>query len=159
MEAFETLVQYKQVFEREVSHRTLLGRPVDDILPHPANIIVNPRTGFHKIAGPLDEHERRQYDSLLQTLVTLQSRVSEAAEVFHQAKHARKGKALERWHLYQRLYDGINDQLPPSLKRDLTDRSVEPGATKPGDFFSWTPEAIEAFVRKKQRAPRRRRVD
>ena len=157
MEAFEALVQYKHEFEREVRYRTLLGRPVDDILPHPADVIVNPRTGFHKIAGPLDEHERRKYDRPVEALATLQERVSEAADVFHKAKRARKGQALERWHKYQRLFDQLNDQLPPSLQKELADRSMEPGTTQPGDFFNWAPEAVEEFVRKNQRVRRRRR--
>jgi hypothetical protein len=157
VEAFEALVHYKQVFEQEVRHRTFLGRAIDDILPHPADVIVNPRTGFHKIAGPLDEHERRQYNESAAALVTLQERVSEAAEAYHRANRARRGPLLEEWHKYQSWYDQINDQLPPSLQRELIDRSMEPGATQPGDFFSWTPEAIEAFVRKTQRVRRRRR--
>lgn len=157
MEAFEALVQYKQVFEQEIRHRTLLGRSIDDILPHPADIIVNPRTGFHKVAGPLDEHERSQYERPVAALATLQERVSEAAEAHCRAKRARKVAILEQWHKFQSCYDQINDQLPPSLQRELVDRSVDRHATKAGDFFSWTPESIEEFVRNAQSVRRKRR--
>lgn len=157
LEAFEALLHYKLVFEQEVRHRNIIGKPIDDILPHPADIIVNPRSGFHKIIGPLDQHERRRYDQLVGALVTLQERISEAAAVYQRTKSRKKGEALKRWHEYQSFYDRINDQLPPSLQRELADRSLDSGATKPGDFFNWSPDDVEALVGEMNSARKRRR--
>lgn len=61
------------------------------------------------------------------------------------AKPSKRPAALEHWHSLQENYDRLNDYLPPSLQRQLEDRSTLPGTTKPGDFFTFTPEALGAL--------------
>lgn len=155
-EGFKAAIEYKMKAEREIAHRRFLGRSIADILPHPDDVLINPRTGFHAIVGPVDEHERQNYVAQVEALENIQVCITENAEGYRKARGARKVLMLEQWHSWQTLYDRINDFLPPSLKRDLLDRSTQPGASKPGDFFSSTPEAVEAFKTKLQKSKRSR---
>jgi hypothetical protein len=147
LEAFQASVEYKHDAEAEIAAHRLRGLPIDHILPHPDDVIIDARTGFHAIVGPLDERERNDNKTVLAMLEQIQERVSEAANDYAKARDSKKDPILKRWHIYQANFDQFNDWLPPSLQRVLRDRSMVLGASQPGDFFQHTPARIETLRR------------
>lgn len=117
LQSFEAYLEYKEWAEGEIWVRKEAGVPYDDILPHPDDIIIGPRTGFFRIVGPVDRHERQKLEPELQLLDLMQERISEAAERYATASKAKKPDILKRWHDIQACYDRINDLMPPSLQR------------------------------------------
>lgn len=83
-EAFKTFADYKRNAENELARRQKLGI-VDDgktILPHPDDVIINPRTTEARIAGPMTEDEwdtfaefAQQKETLLELLPDLEAQL------------------------------------------------------------------------------------
>ena len=61
---FEAAVDYKRRAEQEIAYRKAKGDDISDILPHPDNVDVNPRTGDVTIKGPIDKDEQALVDQL-----------------------------------------------------------------------------------------------
>ena len=61
---FEAALEYKRRAEREIAYRTIKGDDTSDILPHPDNVEINPRTGDVTIKGPIDKDEQALVDQL-----------------------------------------------------------------------------------------------
>lgn len=152
-EQFEGIVEYKLEAEARIKRRKAAGLPYDDILPHPDDVLLDPRTGDADIVGPLDEAERAAFADHLELLVHAQQLVSDMAASYSGARKEKQAQFLERWHLHQRSFDQLNDLLPPSLQMTLRDRSTASGASKAGDFFQYSLENIASL--KQTRAKRR----
>lgn len=150
---FTDMVEMKVFTEREIDYRRKAGKPIDDVLPHPDDIIVDPRAGWAKLIGPVTEQERDEYAPLIAARDVWQKDVSDTAKVHADAPPRRQRAALADWHEAQARFDRINDWLPPSLQTKLADRSVAPGASCAGQFFTFAPEALRAL---QSEGPRRR---
>lgn len=61
---FEAALEYKRRAEREIAYRTIKGDDISDILPHPDNVEINPRTGDVTIKGPIDKSEAALIEKL-----------------------------------------------------------------------------------------------
>lgn len=157
-QSFETYIEYKDWADAEIRLRKAAGLSFADILPHPDDVIIGPRTGFFAVVGPVDEYELANYETQLLMLEQMQEDVSEAAVRHAAASKRNQATLLELWHRFQARYDKLNDILPPSLQPQLRDRSTAPGASKAGDYFQHTSEQIEALRQSKGRGKVLRRA-
>lgn len=146
LEQFKALVTIKCENEQAIKLRQQKKLPIDDIFPHPDDIIVDPLAGWARCMGPLDAEDRKSYDQRVQGLASFQDWVTAAAQLHEAASKSKRPAKLDIWHAMQEAYDKLNDYLPPSLQRTMTDRSTAPGATEAGQFFQFTPEGVRAFV-------------
>ena len=135
LDGFEAVVFYKDWAQREITQRRSRGLPIDDILPHPADIIILPLEGASYFVGPVTREERAPWDLPLAIRDDKQIDVSAAAGEHCKASTPKERKeALDHWHADQFGWDLFNNRLPPSLRSELKDRSSAPGATRPGSF-------------------------
>ena len=71
---FEALVIYKRDAERELRRRREKGDTNEaGILPHPDDIIIDPRTGSASIQGPISEDEAPRWDKACEEIETQRS--------------------------------------------------------------------------------------
>jgi hypothetical protein len=140
---FKGLVEMEARAREELTRRQAAGESIVDLLPHPNDIVIDPRNGWARLVGPITEQERDGYKPTVDLRDQLQERVSAAALAHKNATKRGRAKWLAQWHTAQRACDNLNDRLPPSMKRDLVDRSIAPGASRAGEFFTYTPEALQ----------------
>lgn len=93
-EFFKTMVEYKERAEEEVARREKLGLPIDDIIPHPDDVIVNPRTGVAKILGPMCEREQEMWDHARDQRARLEEFQKELIEEHEQLSSGKRKKSL-----------------------------------------------------------------
>ena len=132
--AMENAFDYKQKWTAELERRLCCGASdLPDPIPHPEDIIIDLRSGHVKIAGPLDELEKKVWDERLARRDEAQAEVNMFAEKYRKAR-SQKWKALwhEEWHFEQRIFDIINDSLPQRYKAKLENRSYAKGASRAG---------------------------
>ena len=140
---FKGLIEMEARARDELTRRQAAGESIFDLLPHPDDIVIDPRNGWARLVGPITEHERDGYKPIVDMRDQLQEQVSAAALAYKNATKRGRAKWLAQWHAAQRACDNFNDLLPPSMKRDLVDRSSAPGASRANDFFEYTPEALQ----------------
>jgi len=129
----ENAFEYKQKWRAELDRRRRTGSNEPDPIPHPDDIIVNMYTGHVHTAGPLDEHEKRDWDKRLARRAEAQDEVNAFAESYRKARSAKKKAMwLSEWHFEQRIFDIINDSLPDRYKARLENRSYRQGASVEG---------------------------
>lgn len=59
----ETAIEYKIGAEREIAHRKQLGiTDIEDIWPHPDQVVIDVRNGTAKVAGPITREEKADWD-------------------------------------------------------------------------------------------------
>lgn len=152
MTAMENAFEYQQKWNLEIERRRkhgIVDQP--DPIPHPDDIIINMRTGQVRIEGPLDEREKRSYDERIARRIDAQNEVN-----YYSGKHRRARSDNEKirwrleWHFEQRIFDIINDSLPPRYKAKLENRSYADGASKEGKTL-----AEFAADRKRKRSKRK----
>lgn len=132
-EYIQTMVRYKIVFGETVAEARRAGRPEPNLVPHPDDIIVDAGTDTVCIWGPQTNEQKQLWDKMLSYRDELQSNVSRWARAWQKARKAeRRAYYLEEWHLEQKYFDGINDNLPPRYQTELADRSWKDGASRPG---------------------------
>lgn len=133
VEMLENAFEYKQKWTAELQRRKALGIDEPDPVPHPEDVIINPRTGHVRTEGPLDEREKQQWDELLTRRAQAQEEVNMSAERYRKARSARhKAFWLDEWHWEQRMFDIINDRMPQRYKAKLENRSYAEGASREG---------------------------
>jgi hypothetical protein len=129
----ENALEYKQKWTAELDRRRRMGSDEPDPIPHPDDIIINMYTGHVHTAGPIDEHEKRDWDKRLARRGEAQDEVNAFAENYRKARSAKnKEMWLSEWHFEQRIFDIINDSLPDRYKAKLENRSYRKGASVEG---------------------------
>lgn len=148
----ENAFEYKQKWTKELARRERNGLTEPAPIPHPEDIIIDMRSGHVKVEGPLDELEKLAWDQRLARRDDAQDEVSAFAQKYRCAR-SQKAKTmwLLEWHFEQRIFDIINDSLPPRYKATLENRSYAEGASREG-------KALEEFRRDQRRAKPRRRA-
>ena len=132
-EYFQTLVEYKTNAERELAQARAKGLPDPEILPHPDDIFIDPRTGEAQVNGPMTEHEKAEWDRVIQHRDGMQAMVSDYATQYRSARRSERKDILRSvWHDAQLRFDEVNDNLPQRYQAVLKDRSREDGASRPG---------------------------
>ena len=150
--AMENAFDYKQKWTAELERRLCCGASdLPDPIPHPEDIIIDLRSGHVKIAGPLDELEKKVWDERLARRDEAQAEVNMFAEKYRKAR-SQKWKTMwhEEWHFEQRIFDIINDSLPQRYKAKLENRSYANGASQAGT-------ALQELAKDRKRQKSRRK--
>lgn len=135
LETFKGFVDYKGRAERELASRQKRGISIDDILPHPDDVIIDPFLGTVYVDGPISKKELAHGREAAEVRDGFQLEVSAAAQRHSQATTSRtKACALADWLHHQWAWDLINDRVANSLKAELKDRSHAAGATRSGSM-------------------------
>ena len=152
MSAMENAFEYKQNWSEELERRRSSGiTDLPDPIPHPEDIIIDLRSGHVKTAGPLDELEKKAWDERLARRDEAQVEVTMFAEKYRKAR-SQKSKTmwLVEWHFEQRIFDLINDFMPPRYKIKLQNRSYAVGASREG-------KTLTEFERDRKKAKAKQR--
>ncbi|MFS0736635.1 DUF5681 domain-containing protein [Sphingomonas sp. 1P06PA] len=126
---FAEACQYKQDWSLAIEEARRRGLPEPTPLPHPDDIVIDPRNAEVRYAGPMTLEEKAKWDRMLQFRDEQQECVTFAADRFRATtkdESSLRESRLEAWRSEERLYDQINDKLPPRYQRRLINRSYEP---------------------------------
>jgi hypothetical protein len=127
----ENALEYKQKWTAELERRSRAELDLPDLVPHPDDIVLDMRNGTVRIEGPLDEREKAEWDQFLVRRAEAQDEVSYLADRYRRARSDQyKARWLEDWHWEQRMFDIINDRMPPRYKSKLENRSGAPGVLR-----------------------------
>lgn len=131
LEYLETMMNYKCEWERSIDRARELGQPEPQPIPHPDDVILDFQNGTAKICGPMTKEDKAKWDRLLEYRDELQTEVSHFAADYRKCRNSeRKARALDMWTFEQKLFDRINDNLPP--RKNLADRCWQKGASRAG---------------------------
>ena len=131
--AMENAFEYKQKWTAEIERCRRLGIEIPSPLPHPDDIHIDMRTGHVRTEGPLDEHEKRDWDARLARRDDAQLEINDHARRIKRAKSERMRDLYERsWISEQYVFDLINDNMPDRYKAKLENRSWHPEASREG---------------------------
>lgn len=149
--ALENAFEYKQRWTDELERRRRLGIEEPDPIPHPEDVIIDMRTGHVRTEGPMDEREKRSWDERIARRDEAQAEVNSFAERYRRSRSdEHRARWLEEWHFEQRIFDIINDSLPPRYKAKLQNRSYHEGASHEG-------KTLEAFIQDRKRPKGKRK--
>lgn len=134
-ELLQTAIDYKRGWEENFEIARQRGLPEPKPLPHPDDVIIDLQTGSVRWAGPMTPEEKADWDRMLQRRDDAQSEVTYFAEAHRKARCPKKKSFwLDQWHHEQKMFDIINDKLPPRYQKKLENRSSRPGASRPGEY-------------------------
>jgi hypothetical protein len=71
-EYLEVVLGYKAYWEEELNRRRALAISAPDPIPHPDDIIINPRAGTITIMGPMTAEEKPKWDKVRKTMKDLE---------------------------------------------------------------------------------------
>ena len=132
---YTNMVEYKVRWEAEIDRCRRSSLPEPKPLPHPADILIDARTGEIRIVGPMTSEEKAYYESIVVLIKVLQSQITRlAADIKRARSGARRDGLLADLHDFQRQFDQLNDVISPSFRTELRDRSNHPDASKAGEF-------------------------
>ena len=132
-EHMQAAIDYKVDWQNAIADAQRHGREVPEPLPHPDDIIIDLKLAKVTYAGPMTPEEKREWDRLTHRRDGAQQEVSYYAERHRRTRDPeRKAQWLEEWHAEQKLFDIINDNLPPRYRKELADRSWATGASRAG---------------------------
>lgn len=133
MELFGKAIDFKQAWEAEFERCRRAGLPEPLPIPHPDDMILDPKNGNVTIAGPMTKEQKDRLDEAIRRRVEAQGCVNDFAAKYGRARAgATKDVWLEEWHWEQRMFDILNDILPDRYKTKLENRSYREGASRPG---------------------------
>lgn len=123
LEYFTQLNDYKLQAKREFARNEKLGLAHPDYLPHPDDIEIDPRRGTADVNGPVTPEEKRVWDLKLQRRDEAAKNVRRAARLYKRLRDPAKQRVtMEEWVREQKVFDLINDPLPPRYKTSLANR-------------------------------------
>ncbi|MDC8755642.1 DUF5681 domain-containing protein [Erythrobacter sp. sf7] len=144
-------LDYKKSWSDEIERCEKLGLPVPEPIPHPDDIIIDPRNGGVRILGPQTKEEKTHYDKATARRIEAQEEVSYFADKYRKARSEKNRQLyLENWHWEQRMFDIINDAMPERYKMKLKDRSYREGVSRAG-------ETTTEFFEDRKRPPEERK--
>lgn len=133
MAAFGTAVEYKHNWSQEIERCRKAGLPEPTPLPHPDDIILDVNTGGVSYEGPQTKEQKTRFDEAIERRAQAQEEITYFADKYRRSRSETiKTQLLEEWHFEQRMYDLLNDILPPRYKLKLVNRSYAKGASREG---------------------------
>ena len=78
--AMEQVFEYKQRWSAELERQCRYGSDEPDPIPHPEDLIIDPRTGHVYTEGPLDERGKGRWDERLDRRAQAQAEVNQFAD-------------------------------------------------------------------------------
>jgi hypothetical protein len=149
-ELMQSAIDYKHGWEQNFEIAKERGLPEPTPLPHPDDVIIDLKNGSVRWAGPRTPEEKADWDRLIQRRDEAQKEVTSFAERHKKARSPKmKALWLQEWHYEQKMFDIINDKLPPRYQVRLTGRSWAKGASRAGDH---TVEKTEARNGRRRRS-------
>jgi hypothetical protein len=91
---FETALEYKLQWERELERRARLGVSGPEPIPHPDHIIIDMGTGRVKICGPLTRHDKLKWDHMHDLLEQSDRVIEELTEDLNRSRSKSKRQAI-----------------------------------------------------------------
>lgn len=76
-EYLQTMIEYKQTWERELERQQRLGHKTSEPLPHPDDIIIDMKTGKVAIKGPMTKEEQIEWDRFIDKLCDSERAIEE----------------------------------------------------------------------------------
>lgn len=135
LEHFEVFFTYKHEWSEAIERAKKQGTTIPETVPHPDDILLDFNTGAVRCEGPMTKEAKQRLDRALEVRDEAQDEVSYWAERYRRSrKDNSRQHCLEMWHLDQKLFDTINEALPPRYRAKLKDRSHAEGATRKGEF-------------------------
>lgn len=104
----EALIDYKKDWERELDRRRVLGitgRP--EPIPHPDQIVVDPREGTVQIVGPQSKQERDQWNLLKSRRGAIEAELQMLEDQAEDPRHSDRKAILKDIKLLKRTLDHI----------------------------------------------------
>lgn len=133
MELFGSMLEYKHKWDQEIERCRKAGLPEPTMIPHPDDVILDPNNGDAKILETSTKEQKQRLDEAIARRAVAQEDVNYCAEKCRRARDDKmKASYLEEWHFEQRIFDIINDVVPPRYKAKLENRSYAPGASRAG---------------------------
>jgi len=90
----DAAMDYKRNAARDIAQRERQGLPIDDILPHPDHVYVNPRSGVVKFLGPMSLEEKKDWDLAREEREQLEKMCEEMVAEHATLRSGRRKKAL-----------------------------------------------------------------
>lgn len=144
MELFGSAVEYKHNWSQEIERHEKAGLEPPRPIPHPDDIILDPRDGGVRFEGPQTKEQRDRLEHALERRARAQEDVNYFADKYRRARDpAKQARWLEEWHWEQRMFDILNDVVPARYKTKLENRSYREGASRAG-------KALEELKRKRE---------
>lgn len=144
MELFGNALEYKQRWSEEIERCQKHGLTVPEPIPHPDDIILDPHDGGVSIKGPQTKEQKQRLDHALERRAEAQEEVNYFADKYRKARSEKiKARYLDDWHWEQRMFDIINDSVPPRYKAELENRSYREGASREGKALKELRESQE----------------
>lgn len=135
LEYFMALTEYKDEADREIARCVKLGIEPPEMVPHPDDIVIDPKQGTAEIHGPFSKEEKKQWDRMLARRDEAVKEVKRAARKYRMIRDAKlKDIFHDDWLHEQRIFDIINGRLPARYRAILANRSYDEGASRPGDY-------------------------
>lgn len=135
LEYFMALATYKDDADREIARCARLGIEPPVMVPHPDDIIIDPNRGTAEVHGPFSPLDKQQWDRALARRDEAAREVKRAARRHRMIRDDKlKAFQLDEWLHEQRVFDIINDRLPPRYQTILANRTYAEGASRPGDY-------------------------
>jgi Family of unknown function (DUF5681) len=123
-ENFKNAVEYKDFWEKEFARCDAQGISRPEAIPHPDDVLIDPRMKEVRIEGPVTADEKAEWDRILKYLDSIQAEFDLFAADAKKSKKRSKSSDAEREYLIglQDGFDRINNMLPKRYRRTLNNR-------------------------------------
>lgn len=129
----DQLMRHKAGWTELINEARAAGHPEPQIFPHPEDIIFDYNTGKVDVYGPKTKEQKQRLDKFISNRDDCQEEVLVIKDEWEKASGTKEqADWLAHWHDAQKLFDLINDNLPPRHRRQLRGRSLSKGASTPG---------------------------
>jgi hypothetical protein len=151
-ELFGNAIDYKHSWSERIKDCKERGLPVPEPVPHPDDIELDPHTGGVRFLGPQTDEQKAHFDRAIEAREEIQNEVCRLANAYRlETIPVSKDIILQQWHVYEGLFDKINDLMPGRYKVKLEDRPHHSDASYVGKTLK-----AKAKDRRKSKARRGR---
>lgn len=126
-------IEYKRDWEEAIKDARQRGLPEPTPLPHPDDVVIDLRTAEVRYRGPMTPEEKARWDSILEFRDEQQMFVTFTAKLYRETEEAdteQRDRRHAMWRDAQRLYDRMNNPLPPRYRGKLENRGYGNGFSR-----------------------------
>ena len=98
----DVAIEYKNGWERELERRKTLGIEAEDPVPHPDDIIFDPKTGQIRIHGPMTKEEKIKWDCMRQRVLDCDEEIATFQKQLTERKHQKYRDFIKQEIVYER---------------------------------------------------------
>lgn len=92
----DTVIEYKIGWEQELDRRKRLGIEADDPVPHPDDIVFEPKTGQIHINGPITNEQKIQWDRMRQRVIDADLEIETMQKLLKERKNQKYRHIIEQ---------------------------------------------------------------